>query len=339
MYTQGLNDKDSGKGVAEDAAKLARFQAKIDAEDKIEPNDWMPEAYRRTLVRQISQHAPFRDHRHAARGQLAHAGAVAAGARRRCSPRCRTRPATASISIPPPRRSGVSREEMYDAAAVGQGQVLLDLQLSDADLGRHRRHRLAGRRRGDHEPDPALPLQLRPLRARHDPHLQGGELPPAPGLRDHGDALPRARAAQKAMAQDALNRWWWPSLMMFGPSDKESMHSADTTKWKIKRFSNDDLRQKFVDATVPQGHYLGLDVPRPRAEARRGERPLAVRRDRLVRVQARARRRRPMQPRAHEGAQPRRRRTAPGCARRRWRTRGSAPSARRRPRSRRSRRA
>jgi ring-1,2-phenylacetyl-CoA epoxidase subunit PaaA len=70
-------------------------------------------------------------------------------------------------------------------------------------------------------------------------------------------------AAQKAMAQDALNRFWWPSLMMFGPSDKDSMHTADTTKWKIKRFSNDDLRQKFIDATVPQGHYLGLTFPDP----------------------------------------------------------------------------
>ena len=68
---------------------------------------------------------------------------------------------------------------------------------------------------------------------------------------------------QKAMAQDALNRWWWPSLMMFGPSDKESLHSSDTMKWKIKRFSNDDLSQKFIDATVPQGHYLGLTFPDP----------------------------------------------------------------------------
>jgi ring-1,2-phenylacetyl-CoA epoxidase subunit PaaA len=65
------------------------------------------------------------------------------------------------------------------------------------------------------------------------------------------------------MAQDALNRWWWPSLMMFGPSDKESLHSSDTMKWKIKRFSNDDLRQKFIDATVPQGFYLGLTFPDP----------------------------------------------------------------------------
>ena len=69
--------------------------------------------------------------------------------------------------------------------------------------------------------------------------------------------------AQKAMAQDALDRFWWPVLMMFGPSDKESLHSADTMKWKIKRFSNDDLRQKFIDATVPQGHYLGLTFPDP----------------------------------------------------------------------------
>jgi len=65
------------------------------------------------------------------------------------------------------------------------------------------------------------------------------------------------------MAQDALDRWWWPSLMMFGPSDKESLHSADTMKWKIKRFSNDDLRQKFIDATVAQGLYLGLTFPDP----------------------------------------------------------------------------
>ena len=81
--------------------------------------------------------------------------------------------------------------------------------------------------------------------------------------------LCRRQPAQKAMAQDALNRWWWPSLMMFGPSDKESLHSADTMQWKIKRFSNDDLRQKFVDATVPQGHYLGLTFPDPELSSTR----------------------------------------------------------------------
>jgi ring-1,2-phenylacetyl-CoA epoxidase subunit PaaA len=69
--------------------------------------------------------------------------------------------------------------------------------------------------------------------------------------------LSRGTPEQTAMAQDALNRWWWPSLMMFGPSDTESQHSDVSMRWKIKRFSNDELRQKFVDATVPQGHHLG----------------------------------------------------------------------------------
>ena len=74
-------------------------------------------------------------------------------------------------------------------------------------------------------------------------------------------ALSRGTDAQKAMAQDALNRWWWPSLMMFGPHDTDSVHGEQSMTWKIKRFSNDELRQKFVDATVPQAEFLGLRVP------------------------------------------------------------------------------
>jgi ring-1,2-phenylacetyl-CoA epoxidase subunit PaaA len=66
---------------------------------------------------------------------------------------------------------------------------------------------------------------------------------------------------QKAMAQDALNRWWWPSIMMFGPSDSDSPHSAQSMAWKIKRFSNDELRHRFIDATVPQAEFLGLTLP------------------------------------------------------------------------------
>ena len=73
--------------------------------------------------------------------------------------------------------------------------------------------------------------------------------------------LARGTPAQREMAQDALNRWWWPSLMMFGPPDGESTHSDQSMKWKIKRFSNDALRQKFIDATVPQAEFLGLAVP------------------------------------------------------------------------------
>ena len=74
-------------------------------------------------------------------------------------------------------------------------------------------------------------------------------------------ALCRGSDEQKYMAQDALNRWWWPSLMMFGPSDKDSKHSAQSMAWKIKRFTNDELRQKFVDVTVPQAEFIGLRVP------------------------------------------------------------------------------
>ena len=75
--------------------------------------------------------------------------------------------------------------------------------------------------------------------------------------------LCRGSEDQKAMAQNALDRWWWPVLMMFGPPDKASQHSDTSTKWKIKRFSNDELRQKFVDATVPQAQFLGLTIPDP----------------------------------------------------------------------------
>ena len=68
---------------------------------------------------------------------------------------------------------------------------------------------------------------------------------------------------QKAMVQDAMNRWWWPALMMFGPHDADSPHTEQSLAWKIKRFGNDELRQKFVDMTVPQAEYLGLTIPDP----------------------------------------------------------------------------
>jgi ring-1,2-phenylacetyl-CoA epoxidase subunit PaaA len=76
--------------------------------------------------------------------------------------------------------------------------------------------------------------------------------------------LARGSAAQKAMAQAALNRWWWPSLMMFGPNDADSKHSAQSMRWKIKRFGNDELRQRFIDNTVPQAEFLGLSIPDPK---------------------------------------------------------------------------
>jgi ring-1,2-phenylacetyl-CoA epoxidase subunit PaaA len=78
--------------------------------------------------------------------------------------------------------------------------------------------------------------------------------------------LSRGTREQKEMAQDALNRWWWPSVMMFGPSDAESKHSAQSMAWKIKRFTNDELRQKFIDVTAPQAEFLGLKIPDDKLE-------------------------------------------------------------------------
>ena len=138
---------------------------------------------------------PFRDRRHAARGQLDHPGAVAApqgGAPRQGPGRGRAW----ALSLCRRRDAERLARGTRRAAARRPRQVLLDLQLPDADVGRHRRHRLARRRRRDHEPDPALPLLVWALRAGDDPHLQGGELPSAPGLRDHADALRAARRSR-----------------------------------------------------------------------------------------------------------------------------------------------
>ena len=117
------------------------------------------------------------------------------------------------------------------------------------------------------------------------------------------------------MAQAALDRWWWPSLMMFGPSDNDSKHSAQSMRWKIKRFSNDELRQKFVDTTVPQADYLGLKVPDP--ELRWDEATQHYRFGPIdwTRVRAGAQGARALQPRASRGAPARARGRVAGFAR------------------------
>ena len=188
MYTQGLNTSEVATVV--DPEREARFQARIDADIKIEPNDWMPEAYRRTLVRQISQHA----HSEIV-GMLPEGNWItrAPSLKRKAAllAKVQDEGGHGLYLYAAAETLGVAREDLVEQLLAGKAEIFLDLQLPDADLGRHRRDRLAGRRRRDHEPDSALPLQLRPLRAGDDPHLQGGELPPAPGLRDHDHALPR----------------------------------------------------------------------------------------------------------------------------------------------------
>jgi ring-1,2-phenylacetyl-CoA epoxidase subunit PaaA len=151
---------------------------------------------------------------------------------------------------------GTSREELVDLMLAGQGKVFLDLQLSDADLGRHRRDRLAGRRRGDHEPDSAVPLFLRSLCARDDPRLQGESFHQRQGF-EIMVTLSKGSEEQKAMAQSALDRWWWPVLMMFGPPDKASQHSDTRQNGRSSASPTTSCARKFVDATVPQAQFLG----------------------------------------------------------------------------------
>ena len=256
MYSQALNAKDgTDPARPEDREHLATFQATIDAEEKIEPNDWMPDAYRRTLVRQISQHAHSEVIGMQPEGNwitrapsLRRKAALLAKIQDEAGHGLYLYAASETLDV--------SRDELYEQLLSGKANYPTETW---ADIGII----------GWLVDGAAIMNQIPLCRCSYGPYAramirvcqeesfhqrQGYEIMLT---------LCRGSPAQKAMAQDALNRWWWPALMMFGPSDKDSMHSADSTRWKIKRFSNDDLRQKFVDATVPQGQFLGLTFPDP----------------------------------------------------------------------------
>ncbi len=263
MYTQALNAKDSTAplGGPEDAQAAARFQARIDAEERIEPNDWMPEAYRRTLTRQISQHAHSEIVGMLPEGNwitraptLKRKAALLAKVQDEAGHGLYLYSAAETL--------GTSREEMVEQLLAGRAKyssIFNYPTLTWADIGAI----------GWLVDGAAIMNQIPLCRCSYGPYAramirvckeesfhqrQGYEIMLT---------LCRGTPEQKAMAQDALNRWWWPCLMMFGPPDAESQHSDQSTQWKIKRFSNDELRQKFVDATVPQGRYLGLTFPDP----------------------------------------------------------------------------
>jgi ring-1,2-phenylacetyl-CoA epoxidase subunit PaaA len=263
MYTQALNAKDDAPRTAgiEEPEKGARFHARVDAEDKVEPNDWMPEAYRRTLVRQISQHA----HSEIV-GMLPEGNWItrAPSLKRKAAllAKVQDEGGHGLYLYAAAETLGVSREELIDQLLTGKAKyssIFNYPTLTWADIGAI----------GWLVDGAAIMNQIPLCRCSFGPYAramirickeesfhqrQGYEIMLT---------LSRGTPEQKAMAQDALNRWWWPCLMMFGPPDSQSQHSDQSTRWKIKRFSNDELRQKFVDATVPQGHYLGLTFPDP----------------------------------------------------------------------------
>lgn len=261
MYAQALDQKDKSPKVVEDAEKLARFEARCNAEIKIEPKDWMPEAYRRTLIRQVSQHA----HSEVIGMQPEGNWVTRAPSLKRKAvliSKIQDEAGHGLYLYSAAETLGVTREELTDALLAGKAKyssIFNYPTLTWADMGTI----------GWLVDGAAIMNQIALCRCSYGPYAramirickeesfhqrQGYEIMLT---------LARGTPEQKAMAQDALNRWWWPCLMMFGPPDAVSEHSSESMRWKIKRFSNDDLRQKFIDATVPQGHYLGLTFPDP----------------------------------------------------------------------------
>ncbi len=238
-----------------------KFQSKIDAEIKIEPKDWMPEAYRKTLIRQISQHA----HSEIV-GMLPEGNWItrAPSLRRKVALLAKVQDEAGHglYLYSAAETLGADREELIEQLHEGKAKyssIFNYPSLSWADIGAI----------GWLVDGAAIMNQVMLCRTSYGPYAramvrickeesfhqrQGYEILLT---------LCRGSEEQKAMAQDALNRWWWPSLMMFGPSDKDSKHSAQSMAWKIKRKSNDELRQQFVDVTVPQAEFLGITVPDP----------------------------------------------------------------------------
>ena len=235
------------------------FEAKLAKNEMIEPKDWMPENYRKHLIRQISQHA----HSEIV-GMLPEGNWItrAPSLRAKLILLAKVQDEgghglylyTAAESL------GITREEMLDALLTGKAKyssIFNYPTVSWADMGAI----------GWLVDGAAIMNQVPLCRCSYGPYAramvrvckeesfhqrQGFEIMAQ---------LAKGTPVQKEMAQDALNRFWWPSLMMFGPNDAESKHTAQSVKWKIKRYTNDELRQMFVDATVPQAELIGLTIP------------------------------------------------------------------------------
>ncbi len=260
MYTQGLYQKgNNDDGPAESTEQIAAFQARIDAEEKIEPKDWMPEAYRKTLVRQISQHAHSEIIGMQPEGNwLTRAPSL----RRKCILLAKVQDEAGHglYLYGSGETLGTSRDQMVADLLSGKAKYSSIFNYPTptwADMGAI----------GWLVDGAAIMNQIPICRCSYGPYARAmvrickeESFHQRQGF-DIMLSLSRGTAAQKELAQQALNRWWWPSIMMFGPSDKDSKHSAQSMAWKIKRFTNDELRQKFIDVTVPQAEFLGLRVP------------------------------------------------------------------------------
>jgi ring-1,2-phenylacetyl-CoA epoxidase subunit PaaA len=266
MYTQAMDigPQDERKAVrsVEEAELEARFDARIDDGGFIEAKDWMPDHYRKTLVRQISQHA----HSEIV-GMLPEGNWItrAPTLKRKAIllAKVQDEGGHGLYLYAAAETLGTSRDEMLEALHTGRAKyssIFNYPTLTWADVGVI----------GWLVDGAAIMNQVPLCRCSYAPyaramiricreesfHQRQGYESLLVMMRDGTDA-------QRAMVQDAVNRWWWPSLMMFGPPDGESVHSAQSMRWGIKRNSNDELRQKFVDAAVQQAEVLGVSLPDP----------------------------------------------------------------------------
>lgn len=238
-----------------------QFDKKIEQDIMIEPRDWMPDDYRKTLIRQISQHA----HSEIV-GMLPEGNWItrAPSLRRKAVllAKVQDEGGHGLYLYSAAETLGISRDEMIDQLHSGRAKyssIFNYPSLTWADMGAI----------GWLVDGAAIMNQVPLCRTSYGPYAramirickeesfhqrQGYEIMMT---------LAQGTAVQKKMAQDALNRWWWPAIMMFGPPDAQSPHTAQSMKWKIKRFTNDELRQKFIDVTVEQAKLIGLTVPDP----------------------------------------------------------------------------
>jgi ring-1,2-phenylacetyl-CoA epoxidase subunit PaaA len=266
MYTQAMDlaPKEERNAVqsADEAALEARFEARIDAGDFIEAKDWMPEHYRKTLLRQISQHA--------------HSEIVGMLPEGNWLTRAPTLKRKAILLAKVQDEGGhglylyaaaetlgTSRDQMTEALLSGKAKyssIFNYPTLTWADVGVI----------GWLVDGAAIMNQVPLTRCSFAPYARAMVRvcrEESFHQRQGFDALlvmmKQGTQAQRAMVQDAVDRWWWPSLMMFGPPDAESPNTAQSMRWGIKRVSNDELRQKFVDACVEQAKVLGVTLPDP----------------------------------------------------------------------------
>ncbi len=238
-----------------------RFQARIDAEEKIEPKDWMPEKYRQNLIRQISQHA----HSEVIGEQPEGVWITRAPSLERKAillAKVQDEAGHGLYLYAAAETLGITREELIERLHTGASKyasIFNYPSLTWADVGAI----------GWLVDSAAIVNQVSLQNTSYGPYARAMvRICKEESFHQRQGynimmTLMQGNGQQRAMAQDALNRWWWPSLMMFGPHDGESAHSAQSMKWKIKRRSNDDLRQQYVDQAVQQALAIGLEVPDP----------------------------------------------------------------------------